>query len=316
MTYAPTRFAEPQAIGSDFELRRRVRLLGQPQLQDYLDFVREKTVGGDKADIRALVDEWRAANDHYFDLESSEAGVADEIEIRDIDPSCAPLAERLFQEPRFAKAFEELPVRLALVELDRLVISQLSVSLDFAEGLARELGRKPSPEALFRFCQTVDRVEAPVDMRRLDDGRWLFSSESTDFRAHEPGLLTPAQASDLATADPVRALVGVAIGYGSNFLHAVEADGRLVLQNGYHRAYALRSLGITHAVCAIQSVTRRDELRLVACETVANAPEFYFRAARPPLRTVETNAAACGAATSTISSNPGNAYEVNGDRSR
>ena len=164
-----------------------------------------------------------------------------------------------------------------------MVVSQLSVSLDFAEGLARELGPTPTPESLFRFCQNLDRVEAPVDILRLDDGRWLFSSESTDFRAHEPGLLTPAQASDAATADPVRALVGVAIGYGSNFLHAVEADGRLILQNGYHRAYALRSLGITHAVCAIQSVTRRDELKLVACQTVAGAPEFYCRAARPPL---------------------------------
>ncbi|MFC3694363.1 hypothetical protein [Chenggangzhangella methanolivorans] len=278
MTYAKPILAEPHVA-----LRRRVRLLGQPQLQDYLDFVREKAVDGHKADVRALVDEWRAANDHYYDLETAEAGAADEIEIREIDPSCAPLAERLFAEPRFAQAFAELPVRLALVELDRLVVSQLSVSLDFAEGLARGLGPTPTPEALFRFCQNVDRAEAPVDMRRLDDGRWLFSSESTDFRAHEPSLLAPVEARDLAVADPVMALVGVAIGYGSNFLHAVEADGRLILQNGYHRAYALRSLGVTHAVCAIQTVTRRDELRLVACETVVGAPEFYCRAARPPL---------------------------------
>ena len=278
MTYAPPRLVEPYVA-----LRRRVRLLGQPQLQDYLDFVREKSVGGDRSDVRALVDEWRAANDHYFDLETSEAGIADEIEIRDLDASCAPLAERLFAEPRFAKAFEELPVRLALVELDKLVVSQLSVSLDFAEGLARELGPKPAPEALFRFCQSVDRVEAAVETRRLDDGRWLFSSESTDFRAHEPSLLAPGEARDRAVSDPVMALVGVAIGYGSNFLHAVEADGRLILQNGYHRAYALRSLGLTHAVCAIQTVTRRDELRLAACETVAATPDFYCRAARPPL---------------------------------
>lgn len=269
--------------GVEAAARRRVRLLGQPQLQDYLDFVREKAVGGRSACVRALVDEWRAANDVYFELETKEAGLAETIDVRPLAPACRPLEKALRAEPRFIEAFAELPVTLELVELDKLIVSQLSVSLDFAERLATELGRKPTPEALFRFCQSVDRVEAPVSVERLDDGRWRFVSDSTDFRAQEPELLAPGQVSGLSSSDPVSALVGVAIGYGSNFLHAVRADDRLVLQNGYHRAYALRSLGITHAVCAIQTVTRRDELKLVACEAVAETPEFYFRAARPPL---------------------------------
>jgi hypothetical protein len=66
-------------------------------------------------------------------------------------------------------------------------------------------------------------------------------------------------------------------------LHAIQVDQRLILQNGYHRAYALRDLGVTHAVCAIQEVTRRDELKLVAADIVVDAPEFYCRAKRPPL---------------------------------
>jgi hypothetical protein len=41
--------------------------------------------------------------------------------------------------------------------------------------------------------------------------------------------------------------------------------------------------GVTHAPCIIQTVTRRDELNLIAGEDVQEAPAFYFKAARPPL---------------------------------
>jgi hypothetical protein len=45
----------------------------------------------------------------------------------------------------------------------------------------------------------------------------------------------------------------------------------------------MRTLGITHAPCIIQTVTRRDELNIAASKAVAEAPEFYCRSARPPL---------------------------------
>src|SRR5437763_16475548 len=51
-------------------------LLGQPHLQDYLSFVKNKAVGGRDADPAALADEWRAANDLYHALETDEAGIA------------------------------------------------------------------------------------------------------------------------------------------------------------------------------------------------------------------------------------------------
>jgi hypothetical protein len=73
------------------------------------------------------------------------------------------------------------------------------------------------------------------------------------------------------------------VGYGSNFLNVIQSDGRLLLHNGYHRAYALRELGVTHAPCIMQTATRRDELNLVASRSVLEDPAFYLKAARPPL---------------------------------
>src|SRR6266511_1031753 len=57
-----------------------VWLLGQPPLSDYLDFVRRWVIGGAREYRAALIDEWRAANDYYHELEQAEAGIADRVE--------------------------------------------------------------------------------------------------------------------------------------------------------------------------------------------------------------------------------------------
>ena len=63
-----------------------VRLIGQPPLQKYLRFVRDKVVNGADFDRRVLVREWRRANEYYQGLEESETGIADDIEVLDLDP--------------------------------------------------------------------------------------------------------------------------------------------------------------------------------------------------------------------------------------
>jgi hypothetical protein len=63
----------------------------------------------------------------------------------------------------------------------------------------------------------------------------------------------------------------------------IRVEKRLLLHNGYHRACALRAMGITHAPCIVQTVTRPDELDLTAKAAVTEDPAFYFGTARPPV---------------------------------
>jgi hypothetical protein len=113
--------------------------------------------------------------------------------------------------------------------------------------------------------------------------RYTFVSESTDFRSHEPALLRADQITGYESFGPISAVVGLVVGFGSNFLSVIRSDGRMMLHNGYHRACALRAAGVTHAPAVIQTVTRRDELALVATQAVIDEPGFYFAAKRPPL---------------------------------
>lgn len=265
------------------ETRSMVWLLGQPHLEDYLGFYRKKVIGGDKVDPRALTARWREANDLYYQLEQDEAGIADSIACRPLDRRLAGIAARLEANPWFRNSFDNLPYSIELVELDKLVVSQIQVENGFSHAIAARLGPKPTPAQLFRFCLPVERDLAPVSIQRLSANRYQFSSPSSDFRAHETVLMRNPELFDLNLPGPAAALLGISVGFGSNFLSAVRSGSRVVLQNGYHRAYALRSAGLTHAWCVVEHVTRKDELRLSATEEVLSDPAFYFAAKRPPI---------------------------------
>lgn len=262
---------------------RQVRLLGQPQLRDHLDFVAKKVVGGPGIDPSAAADAWRAANDYYYTLERAEAGLADGMVITPLDESLAPLVADVKRDPRFRNTFDTLPVSFGMVELDRLVVYQTHVNLPFAERLRHRIGASPDAAALFRFCHPLGVPDVPVRVQRHGSRRYLFISDSSDFRFHESVLLQPSQIEGYASFGPIGGIVGLVAGFGSNFLNVISDGNRLLLSNGYHRAYALRSLGVTHAPCVIEHVTRKDELALVAHEDVVEDPAFFFRAARPPL---------------------------------
>ena len=157
-------------------------------------------------------------------------------------------------------------------------------------------GPSPTPEALFHFCLPLDRVEAPVQVRKTGPRSYMFWSASRDFRYQETELLRAEQIGGYEPFGALGGMVGVMVGFGSNFLNVIQSDDRLLLHNGHHRVCALRELGITHAPCIVQSVTRLDELRLVAARVgsgrsgflfpgqAAAAPEGFFRS--PKIRKI------------------------------
>lgn len=255
-------------------------LLGHPPLDDYLRYVRKHVIDGDQK--RALK-EWRRANEYRQNLEASEAGIADAIEVSEIDSSLDALAAELISAARYRNTYEDLPGRLQMVELDRLVISQFHVVPEFARRQRARLGVAPDAKTVFRFCHPPEGSMAPVKARRVGDQRYIFSSESTDFRPHGPVLLRPDQLRGYETYGPISHVVGLVVGFGPNYLSAVRHKGRLVLHNGYHRAYALRDAGITHAPCVVKTAADADELEVAAGRSVRKDKHFYFESDRPPV---------------------------------
>ncbi len=257
--------------------------MGQPPLSRHLDFIKYSVVDGAEIHPKMVADDWRRANDHYHTLEQTEAGLADSVEYIPLTPAQRKLTAKIRADSRFRHTFNKMPTEFAQVELAKLTIFQTCVDEAHVAALAARLKPKPDFKGLLEFCFPLTVSEAPVEMQRAGPRRYLFSSTSTDFRFQSPLLLTPAQLQNVETYGPIVGLAGVPVGFGSNLFSVIRSGTRMLLHNGYHRACAMLSAGITHAPCIVQTVTRQDEFDVVAKADVADRTEFYFRSVRPPL---------------------------------
>jgi hypothetical protein len=271
-----------------------VYLVGHTPLDQYLDFMHAEAFGASRSDRAALAADWRAANDRRRALEEAERRwlqtpplhAEPDRRVLPLPPEMQPLLSTLNAHPVFRRAFGTVPARVALVELDALAVYQRTVNLEHVRRLRARLGASPSPRDVFDFCLPTDHPAGdlpPFRVRPLGDDEYVFTCESTDLRFLEHVTLRPEQLSAYDAPGPVAGVIGVVVGFGSNFLNVIAAEGRLVLNNGNHRAYALRELGVTHAPCVVQEVTRREELKVVGGGRLRRDPDRYLRGPRPPM---------------------------------
>jgi hypothetical protein len=258
-------------------------LLNRVSLDEYLSFMASYPVDAASLDRRQLAEEWRSAHDLMEQLRESEATWADEPAIHALPDVVKPLVEKVKHDPIFAKAYGDAPVEFGLVELDRLVVSQKLVCAEHLDRLQALLGPKPEPDALFRFCLPYDHPPSPFRAGRVNDDTFAFHSESSDLRFLDAVLLQPEQISGYQAMGPVAGVIALFVGFGSNYLNVIEVEGRLLLNNGHHRACALRHMGLTHAPVVIQRAANMEELDVLAPRAVRRNPDFYLRSPRPPV---------------------------------
>ena len=179
-------------------------------------------------------------------------------------------------DPVYRHAYRFVPTDVGVVDLNRIVVFQKFINLSYVDELKRRLGSTPSPEAVFRFALPL-QPEQRIHMMQNAQNMYTLVSPSTDFRFVGNQILRPQDVPTFESDGRPVAVLGLAIGYGSNFLNVLHVENRMVLGNGSHRAYALRDLGINQIPCLIQRVTRRDELELVASGDFATSPDRYLK---------------------------------------
>jgi hypothetical protein len=268
---------------ADREGQEFVYLLGGTPLQEYLDFMKREPVNRDELDPEDLRPVWEAADAVRRELQRDEPDWADYPPLAPIPPEFADLVARVKADPFFQRAFSVLPHALAVVEIDRLVVRQKTVNRVQVGRLKERLGPSPDPEAVFRTCLPFEHPFIEPRWQVLPDGTYDFYSPSNDLRFMEPVVLGPEQVHGHQPFGRVGGVVALLVGYGSNYLNAIASEGRLVLHNGSHRAYALRELGLTHVPCVIQHARTREEVLHVAMGGLRRYPEVYLEQPRPPV---------------------------------
>ncbi len=258
-----------------------IYLLNGTPLSKLLSFVKNRGHKGRQADFGLLTDEWREAQQYSRTLQTSEAGCADHPPIAPLPKHLDSLRAEFVQHPVVQNSFNTVPTEIAMIEFDRIVVSQRHIDLNYVQMLKERLGPAPTDEQIFRTCLPTDQPKPLVRSSRIHSGTHVFISPSNDLRFLGALPLEPD-----CLADPRPGLVGVVgleVGFGSNFLNLIFAENRLILHNGSHRAYALRDLGVTHAPAIIQYTYSMDEADEVASSAIAVKPSLYLRGPRPPM---------------------------------
>lgn len=248
-------------------------LLGQPGLDELLQQVADEAVGGAALSRATLVQRWRFANDRYhqFELSGDETPVSPEPE--------RLAGEPLSTDPRHRAAFAAAPTEVAVVALDRLIVSR-----PFLTG-GLEAPNPATPAALAAFTLPADTMIRPARVTRLASGRYLFASNGLTLVEREPAPIDPNLLAGALAADagPLAGALAIPVGAASPLMRVVRSEQRNLLIDGHRRVFALLAAGISHAPCLVHHVTRTDELALVAGDDVSDRAAFFFRAKRPPL---------------------------------
>lgn len=262
-------------------VQRTLYLIGRPPLKEFLRYVRHHTVTPPPEGT--LIDQWQAARALVHQMKTSEAGLADHPPITKLGPEYEPLLIEFLKDPLVRHGFNSVPTEVAIIELDRLVVYQKHIDVTHAGRLEQRHGAALSWQEIFSICLPFDHPSPPVKWARVHSGKYVFVSPSNDLRFLSAMQLEASQLTGIAAPGALVGVIGLAVGFGSNFMNAVYAENRLILNNGSHRAYALRRMGITHVPCIVQHVSSRDELAVVASSDVRNHADFYLTHPRPPM---------------------------------
>lgn len=260
-----------------------VYLPGTRSVLEYVKFLQRRTFDGRSRKDYDIVDEWRRIDERYRALESNQSDGVDAIEVRALPPAMAALLSGPIADPYFNHCFDHLPVSFALVAIDDCMVHQAHIDLDHVMRLRKQLGSQPGAVELFNICMPTSRSDPQTTGFQESGTSFLFQSDSSDLRGFSPQLLSKELADAMPASGPMAGVVALGVGFGPNYLTGIRIGPRILLYNGYHRAYALRSLGVTHLPMAIQVTSRADELQLLEGGDRIAYMETMSRRRRPPL---------------------------------
>lgn len=246
--------------------------LTQGELNNYLELV-----SADPEKRKEQIKQsWAAAAAAFQELVATEAGLPESVGTRPLPPELDEYLQQIRADARFTKTFANYPISFEEVEIDKLVAGQRTVHLDWVSRLTA----KGKPDHIAEFCFDPGKDTTPVTIART--GNTTFTASS-----HNPGLRflgafeQPYQPNGIQTGgQPVRAVV-LLLGYGISTVNVYRVKERLILGNGFHRLYALKALGVTHAPAVVQNV---NHPQLEMPPVIAEVPrEHLVSTPRPSL---------------------------------
>lgn len=202
-----------------------------------------------------IFENWKQVQPYVQQLCIQEKDVANTIKVKKIPARYNKMLEEYRNDMLFSKAFPPHNTEFGMVEVDKLVAAQKMVNLDFCEKLIEEMKGATAMKDLIKACLSPYRDSEQV--QHLESaGSHIFTSPQSDIR-YLGSYIKDITDEDMLYAGgglPVAALISF-IGYGVAPVNVLRTPTRIVLNNGFHRVYACRALGIKEIPVVIKNVT-------------------------------------------------------------
>jgi len=249
---------------------------------EVLNHIRTQTLQDELERLPELVRAWQMQQAIVQQVIEREAGLADQSGLEDMPNEVTPRLREIATDPLLEKTFRQLPITFSLVEIDKLIAAQRTVNLDYVDELKKRYQGRTSMSELVEICLSPRREMPPIQHLEVANNTHVFSSKNLDVR-FLGAFLKPLHHDDLEFAElggiPAAAVIAF-VGYGGAPVNVLKFQNRIVLNNGFHRVYALRSLGIEKIPVIVQHA-RSAQLEFPPY--VAGLPRDYLLGALRPV---------------------------------
>ena len=269
-------------------------LMGSTRLDDFLNYARDNAVAATDVDDRAgektmamdLAEAWRDAAQVYDALKLSEPYPVEMPSVFPLPPEIAAHCEKLLTRPHLQREFDLVPVALGMVPIAHLISPQQRINLQ-----TMPLPKPPanlrqqqaiSDQALAEMCFPLDAPPHRVEVLQHDEGSVTFIADNHDIRFFR-AWIAQGEVAGYAGRGQVQQLLALPVGFSANVINVIRFQNRLVLNNGYHRVYALLRRGLTHVPAIIQVCRHWDDVGLTGSSELYGNGSIYFEGERPPL---------------------------------
>lgn len=234
-------------------------LLGAMQQLQITMTVRAQCIPEEVARLPEVIERWRRASARMQELATKEVGAADQIQPEETPAELKPQLEQIEADSLFQASFSAVPTTFKVVEIDRLVAPQREVNLDYVETLRGRL-RGTSLQDLIEFCLAPRGGLPEIRTLQSSANEMIFSSRSLDLR-FLGGFPKPLEEGDIRAAhmggQPAQ-VISLLVGFGASPINVWAAGRRLVLNNGFHRTVAIRTLGVQRMPVVVQNAANPD----------------------------------------------------------
>jgi|SRR2546426_5184910 len=250
---------------------------------EVLNHIRTQALREEAERLPQILRAWEEQQAIVTRLAAQETGTVEAIRVEQVPANYNSQLKAVTEDGLFSKTFAHLPTTFALVEADKLVAAQRTVNLDYVERLRGRYPEQPTMDDLIQICLSPKRAMNPIQHLEVAPNTHVFSSPNSDIRflgAFVKDLTSDDLEWAVAGGLPAAAIIAF-VGYGGAPVNVLRVGNRVVLNNGFHRIFALRSLGVEMIPVVVQHIRN---VQLEFPPQVAGLPrEYLLNVPRPVL---------------------------------